>query len=320
LEPAAGRSTRPFLARARRPLARTALMSSQLSMLTYPTMVTHAVNFTCALVGLALLDRLAIQPWVRSKVAKDKDVKMARWFFTHAAANLAVVITGTPALWTMLTDPANAMDSRKYNDFSVFGSASPIPLTFINAVHVYHMVGGFQLSGADYFHHLLFIPFLGFPGQILQWGAMEPAGAWFISGAPGGLSYLMLGLLKLGYMDAMTEKRFSANLNVWLRVPGILLTSFVVYQAILYERHTLPLTFAVLQVVLPFYNSLYYAKQAIANYTVHYMTSLLKQDEAMLKRMEDLKLSKEGNFSITNTKQNIRMSWQEALAVPQRGC
>jgi hypothetical protein len=272
-------------------------------------MVTHAVNFTCALVGLALLDRLAIQPWVRSKVAKDKDVKMARWFFTHAAANLAVVITGTPALWTMLTDPANAMDSRKYNDFSVFGSASPIPLTFINAVHVYHMVGGFQLSGADYFHHLLFIPFLGFPGQILQWGAMEPAGAWFISGAPGmprscrrqhcprrctnrplhstshalqstnhplhstnhplhgppldgavplpscagGLSYLMLGLLKLGYMDAMTEKRFSANLNVWLRVPGILLTSFVVYQAILYERHTLPLTFAVLQVVLPFY-------------------------------------------------------------------
>ena len=100
---------------------------------------------------------------------------------------------------------------------------------------------------------------------MLLWGAVEPGGACFISGLPGGISYFMLGLIKLGKMDAMLEKRITANLNCWLRVPGILLSSFVVYQAILYGKHSVPLWPAMLQVVLPFYNCLFYCKQAVAN-------------------------------------------------------
>ena len=38
---------------------------------------------------------------------------------------------------------------------------------------------------------------LGFPGQVLPWGAIENCGAFFISGFPGGISYLMLGLYKV---------------------------------------------------------------------------------------------------------------------------
>ena len=117
--------------------------------------------------------------------------------------------------------------------------------------------------------HDEFIPLLGFPGQVFAWGAVEPAGAVFISGLPGGISYFMLGLLKIGAIESMTEKRITANLNCWLRVPGILVSSFIVYQAVLYGRHTLPLWPAVLHVVLPVYNALYYCKQAVANYTVH---------------------------------------------------
>ena len=47
------------------------------------------------------------------------------------------------------------MDSSVHVDRSFFGSASVWPLTIINSVHVYHMAGGFNLSSADYFHHLL---------------------------------------------------------------------------------------------------------------------------------------------------------------------
>ena len=60
-----------------------------------------------------------------------------------------------------LTDPVNAANTDKYPDDGLFGSASAWPLTIINGVHVYHMVGGFSLSSADYFHHLLFVPLLG---------------------------------------------------------------------------------------------------------------------------------------------------------------
>ena len=48
------------------------------------------------------------------------------------------------------------------------------------------------------------------------------------------------------------------------------------------------------------------------------MTSLLKQDAAMQKRMEELSL---GATSLTTpTKNAIQVSWKEAIAVPQRGC
>jgi len=42
----------------------------------------------------------------------------------------------------------------------------------------------------------------------------------------------MLGLLKLDILtDSMLEKRISANLNTWLRAPGILVATVLLYQA-----------------------------------------------------------------------------------------
>lgn len=53
--------------------------------------------------------------------------------------------------------------------------------------------------------------------------------------------------------------------------------------------------------------------------TVHYMTSLLKQDKAMHKRMEEISSQPE-TASFTNpTQKAIRCSWKEALSYPQRG-
>ena len=231
-----------------------------------------------------------------------------------------MVVTGLHPLYIMFTDPVNAVDSQKYNDTSLFGNASAWPLTFVNAVHVYHMTGGFHLTAADYFHHLLFVPVLGFPGQVLLWGAVEPAGACFISGLPGGISYLLLGLNKLGTIEPIFEKRVTANMNAWVRTPGILFTSFVVYQAMLYNKHTLPFWAAAIHVLLPPYNGIYYCKQAIANYTVHYLTGLITQDPYVKSRLLDsnTKLSPPGIAGST-TKQNIFYTWREAIAVPQRG-
>ena len=191
-----------------------------------------------------------------------RDVSACRWFILHALANSFVCSTALHALFTTFTDPYNAMDSRVYSDTSLMGAASIWPLAMVNSVHIYHMLGGFMLTSADYFHHLLFVPLLGFPGQVLPWGAVEPAGAFFISGLPGGVSYLLLGLQKLGLLESIVEKRVTANLNTWVRTPGILFTCFVIYQGMLYGRHTLPLWAVLVQSVLPAFNALYYNKQA----------------------------------------------------------
>ena len=132
--------------------------------------------------------------------------------------------------------------------------ASVWPLTIINAVHVYHMVGGFRLTGADYFHHLVFIPTLGFPGQIFRWGPLANWLAFFISGLPGGVDYLLLGLIKIGRVHHMLEKRVNANLNSWVRAPGILFATCLLYQALVYGHYIVPLWAIALQLVLPAYN------------------------------------------------------------------
>jgi hypothetical protein len=233
---------------------------------------------------------------------------------------------GLNCLYTSFSDPYNAANAVKYPDDSAFGESSAWPLTIVNAAHVYHMLGGFSLSSADYFHHFLFIPLLGFPGQVLKWGPVQPAGAFFISGLPGGLTYLMLGLVKLGWFSSIKEKRVTANLNSWVRVPGILITAFLCYQACIYGNHSLPSSWWMLPSILlgPF-NALYYNKQAVANLyarvaatlrtracarnswpahpcasfsrpvcalffaalsSVHYMTQLLGQDDVFKARLD----------------------------------
>ena len=67
-------------------------------------------------------------------------------------------------------------------------------------------------------------------------------------------------------------------------------------------------------------NALYYCKQAVANYTVHYMTSLLKQDKVMHQRMEEFSMKEDASLHPPTIAADVRMSWKEALSVPQRGC
>jgi hypothetical protein len=159
----------------------------------------------------------------------------ARWFAVHAFANLGVVATSLASVYVCAVDPVHAGDSRVYNDRSMFGrqhrvracasaapcterpaacrSASQWPVLIVNAVHVYHMIAFGKLSVNDYFHHLMFIPTVGFFGQYYEWGALRNFLCFFISGLPGGVDYLLLVLVKLGHIDVMAQKRVCAALN-----------------------------------------------------------------------------------------------------------
>jgi hypothetical protein len=273
------------------------------------TWAQHGLHFAFALVLLWTLDTLIAKP-LTARAASAKDALSCRWFFVHALANSLVVLTALRSMVAVLADPLHAMDSTVHIDTGPFGSGSVWPLTFINALHIYHLVGGFRLSAAERFHHLLFIPTLGFPGQLLPWGALANWQAFFISGLPGMIDYALLGLQKLGWCRGLTEKRVNANLNVWCRAPGIGAATWMLYQALLYGHHQVPLWAAAIQLILPPYNALYYGKQAVANYAVHFMLDILGQDELIQQRIS------ERTSVTTGTK---IMSWKDALGVPQRG-
>lgn len=282
--------------------------------------VDHAVNFAIVLAFLAFADHLWIKPFVAKRCEKSRDQGTARWFFIHSLANAFVCLSSLSSIRAVLRDPLYAFDGAHFGDDEIgfFGAISVWPLTIINAVHVYHMVGGFKLSSADYFHHGLFIPTIALPGQIFRWGPLSNFQAFFISGLPGGIDYFLLGMQKVGKVHHIFEKRINANLNTWLRVPGILISTTLCCQGLLYghcgralpELLRPPMWAMFLQVILPPYNALYFGKQACANYAVHYMLTLLNQDELIKARIEQ-------RTSVT-TGTEI-MAWKDALSVPQRG-
>lgn len=48
----------------------------------------------------------------------------------------------------------------------------------------------------------------------VQPGAFLAHGAFFASGLPGGIDYLMLVLVKAGYIESITEKRWNDSIQV----------------------------------------------------------------------------------------------------------
>uniref|UniRef100_A0A7S3PSQ0 Uncharacterized protein n=1 Tax=Aplanochytrium stocchinoi TaxID=215587 RepID=A0A7S3PSQ0_9STRA len=191
----------------------------------------------------------------------------ARWFAVHAFANLLVVLAGFNAVVTALKDPLHACDSAKYNDDSFGGDASRYPVIITNSVHIYHMIA-FKLTGADYFHHLLFLPTIGFAGQYYDWGAVSAFNGFFMSGLPGGLDYFILVLVKHDVVSAMTQKHLCACINVYLRGPAILCVAMLLYIGVLYDFTTVPLYATIPIALLAAFNSLYYIKQSVANYSI----------------------------------------------------
>lgn len=284
------------------------------------TYVDKFFNVTIVIALLALFDHGILKRWVAKRVPKSRDVDTTRWFFVHSMANAFVCLASVNSMKAVALDPLNAFDGAAFGqeETRFFGAISAWPLTIINAVHIYHMIGGFRLSAADYFHHGVFIPTIALPGLIYVWGPLSNFQAFFISGLPGGIDYLLLGLQKVGMLSHLTEKRVNANLNIWLRLPGILIATVLCFQGVLYARSGArlpeqlrpPAWAMLLQLVLPPYNAIYYGKQAVANYAVHYMLALLNQDVLIKSRIEQ-------RTSVTTGTEV--MAWKDALGVPQRG-
>ena len=100
----------------------------------------------------------------------------------------------------------------------------------VPAIHIYHMIC-FHCTKDDYFHHFVFAGIICPLGFYFKAGPIQNAVGFFICGLPGGLDFVMLALVKYKMMFALTEKKFNARINVWLRSPGLLFCAFSIWVA-----------------------------------------------------------------------------------------
>ena len=145
----------------------------------------------------------------------------ARWFLLHALGNFVVAVLCVPDFVHTAHNPPAAMSVAYCASLPSYGQGllapcSDWPTCIIIAMHLYHMLS-FQLDANDMFHHLLFVPIIGGMNFFYPNGAVANILSFFISGLPGGVSYLLLAMVKTGHVSAFSEKRVSCSINTWLR-------------------------------------------------------------------------------------------------------
>lgn len=192
-----------------------------------------------------------------------------RWFFLHALANLITAVASVRDLLSVFFTPMCSMVSP---------ILSWIPTHAGMAIHLYHCIGFFSfLRTDDIVHHVVFGGGMGALNFILPWGRVTNALLFFITGAPGGCTYAMLVLVKLGKMQSLTEKSISAFLNTWVRAPGLLWFTTCVLVNFMHGTLHVPSWAAMMCVLLSFTNGTYYGAQALENFVTRKTELIVKE-------------------------------------------
>jgi hypothetical protein len=76
----------------------------------------------------------------------------------------------------------------------------------------------------------------------------------------------MLVLVKLGYMTSLTEKRISAEINTYLRCPGLVLIGVVMLGCGMHNAARTPVYVVLVCAALAAFNGIYYGQMAQDNY------------------------------------------------------
>ena len=181
-----------------------------------------------------------------------------RWFFLHALANLIVTLASAQDVWGWLTSPMCSMVVAHH-------SWAPTHIAF--ALHLYHLVAFTKLRMDDIVHHLLFVGGFCVLNFAWAWGRMVNVLLFFITGLPGGTTYALLVLVKTGRMGVLREKAISADLNTWLRTPGLIAFATVICSCAAHRLSFVPVPAMLTCAALASLNGLYYGAQVRGNCT-----------------------------------------------------
>lgn len=202
--------------------------------------------------------------------ACDAAIALARWIFAlpdatrwpalHAAGNAMVCVLALPGVVATLADPLHAMDSREYPP--THAAASPATAHAVAAIHLYH-VAFFALTRADLVHHVLFVvPSICF-FYCAMWGALPQLVLFFICGLPGLIDYVAVCLYYAGALSKTTRRRVTANINVWLRAPGLLFATTLQYVAFAHGTTSAPRAMIAASGALFAFNAMYYTESSV---------------------------------------------------------
>ena len=218
----------------------------------------EGVSPLAALVG-ALAVIFVLDELIRSLVvgrAEGAD-RGQRWFLLHACCNAIICVWGAKDVLTTLDNPAGSMAQDL--------AWSKVPGGFVAAIHTYHVLR-FKLGAGDIFHHAAFAGVGCFSNYVVNYGPIANLYFFFVCGLPGAIDYFLLGLVKMGKLPPMEEKRLNSAINVWLRAPGLTLVFAFAFAAYRTGNHGINAFVIAVLAFISVHNGQYYLQRVVANY------------------------------------------------------
>lgn len=140
-------------------------------------------------------------------------ISIVRWYYIHAFANFIICFYSWNPMIVLLSDPIKLIGNTPRCEETTI---------VIILVHIYHILF-FKCTNADLFHHIAFVLLACISHYSVNFGFLAPFYHFFICGLPGGIDYLLLGLVKDNYINKNTRLKIAVELNTWLRAPGIIM-------------------------------------------------------------------------------------------------
>jgi len=100
---------------------------------------------------------------------------------------------------------------------------------YVFLFHAYHILlcGASKIDPDEMIHHIGV--FISCPLMCIRYNNLCDMGMFAMTGLSGGITYLLLYLKNMHYIKSITEKRASKHLNMWIRNPLCILTSYIIY-------------------------------------------------------------------------------------------
>ena len=229
------------------------------------------------LCAYALILFVIVDIVLRSATNWDKNT---RYFFLHVLCNTHVAITSLDDLYDTYSAPSTA----------AFGPCDNAGTAVTLALHLYHIMAFRPLTVVDWVHHIIMLGIILPAAYAVQPGHLMAHGCFYASGFPGGLDYALLVLVKTGRMSPLTEKRYNAYIQTWIRAPGCVIDAFLVWMAAvesrrrataglnpypeqMYLSHDTPewaiAAVGALTLVGMFWNGMFFQRRVVESYAVH---------------------------------------------------
>jgi hypothetical protein len=188
----------------------------------------------------------------------DEKCPKTRWYFIHFITNSLIVSNTYNNVYLSLIEPKNIMNVPFYT----------FNINLVISLHLFHIYkSNKNLSLTDWLHHLISCIFVCTISLYIIHNSIIDYMLFFMCGLPGGIDYLLLYLTKKKIIYRITEKRINVNLNMWIRVPGILYGNFLSYFIMDFNKVNFfnKLIFLLI-IFLNIFNSIYFAISVVKNY------------------------------------------------------